>query len=239
MHRIALIAVASLLAAGQSAAADGTATAAPPTGAAATATATPAKAGKPSTLRFDIDGLAAPFSGRLPQALQLTAPTGARVNLRAIAKRCSGESAKLNECPARSQLGKGKLIVTVNQQGKAPRDVTIPLTVYLNSRNRILAVAKVLGWQVVPATLNTRNGLVVRFDPLPAGPPFEGVSYTLKRITIDLGASRMIKKGKRKTKVTLIRNPASCSGSWLSSVALTFRDGTPTQQIPTPIGCSK
>lgn len=227
MHRIALIALASLLAAAPSAAAD------------ATATATPAKAGQPSTLHFDINGLAPPISGRLPKALQLSALPGFKVNLQAIAKRCSGESAKLNECPAGSQFGKGELTIGVTQQGNASRDVTIPLTVYLHSSNSILAVAEVLGWQVVPATLSTRNGLVVRFDPLPAGPPFAGVSYTLKRITIDLGASRVIKKGKRRTKVTLIRNPARCSGSWPSSVALTFRDGSPGQQIPTPMACSK
>ncbi len=234
MRRFALIAAASLLAAAPSVAADA-AEVAP----SAAATATPTKAGQPSTLRFDINGLAAPISGRLPKALQLNAPPGVRVNLQAVSKRCSEESAKLNECPAGSQFGKGKLIVTVSQQGKGSRDVSIPLTVYLHSRNSILAVAEVLGWQVVPATLNIRNGLVVRFDPLPAGPPFTGVSYTLKRITINLGASRIIKKGKRRTKVTLIRNPARCSGSWASSVALTFRDGTPTQQISTPIGCSR
>lgn len=227
MHRVALIAVASLLAAAPSAAAD------------ASATATPAKAGQPSKLHFDINGLAAPISGRLPEALQLTAPVGVGVNLKAVSKRCSAESAKLNECPRDSQIGKGKLIIGVNVQGKAPREVSIPLTVYLHSSTSILAVAKVLGWQVVPATLSTRNGLVVRFDPLPAGPPFAGVSYTLERITIDFGASRTIKKHKRRTKVTLIRNPAGCSGSWTASVALTFRDGSPTQQIPTPMACTK
>jgi len=227
MYRIALVAVTSLLAAAPSAAAD------------ATATATPARAGQPSTLHFDINGLAPPISGRLPKSLQLSAPPGFKVNLNAIAQRCSEETAKLNECPRGTQFGKGKLIVGVTQQGKASRDVTIPLTVFLHSSNSLLAVAKVFGWQVVPATLNTRNGLLVRFDPLPAGPPFAGVSYTLKRITIDLGASRVIKKGKRRTKVTLLRNPSRCGGSWLSSVALTFRDGTPTQQIPTPMACSK
>ena len=98
MRRIALIAVASLLAAAPSAAADAT----------ATATATPAKPGQPSTLHFDINGLAAPISGRLPKTLQLTAPRGVRVNLKAIAKRCSNESAKLNECPAASLIGKGQ-----------------------------------------------------------------------------------------------------------------------------------
>jgi hypothetical protein len=227
MRRFALIAVASLLAAAPSAIAD------------ATTTASPAKAGQPSTLHFDINGVAAPISGRLPKALQLTAPRGVRVNLKAIAKRCSSESAKLNECPAASLIGKGQLVVEVIQQGKGMRQVSIPLTVYLHSSTRILAVARVLGWQVVPGTLSTRGGFVVSFDPLPAGPPFAGVSYTLNRIIISLGGTRVVKKGKRRTKLTLLRNPAKCSGSWNSSVALTFRDGSPTQQIPTPIGCSK
>ncbi|MGZ4232699.1 MAG: hypothetical protein ACXVVQ_14885 [Solirubrobacteraceae bacterium] len=239
MRRIALIALASLLTTASSAAGDATTPAAPPSAAAATATTTPTKPGKPSTLHFDIDGLAAPISGRLPRSLQLTAPPDVRVNLKAIAKRCSNESAKLNECPAASLIGKGKLVVEVIQQGKGSRQVSIPLTVYLHSSNKILAVARVLGWQVVPGTLSTHGGLVILFDPLPAGPPFAGVSYTLNRITMNLGGTRVLKKRKRRTKLTMLRNPATCGGSWPSSVALTFRDGTPTQQIPTPIGCSK
>lgn len=239
MRRIAFIALASLLTTAASAAGDATAPAAPPPAGAATATTTPAKAGQPSTLHFDINGLAAPISGRLPESLQLTAPRDVRVNLKAIAKRCSNESAKLNECPAASLIGKGQLVVEVIQQDKGSRQVSIPLTVYLHSSNKILAEARVLGWQVVPGTLSRHGGLVITFDPLPAGPPFAGVSYALNRITMNLGATRVLKKGKRRTKLTMIRNPSRCSGSWLSSLALTFRDGTTTQQIPTPIRCSK
>jgi hypothetical protein len=126
------------------------------------------------------------------------------------------------------------------------RTVTIPLNVYLQSSTRILTIARVFGWQVIPATLDTHKGLAVRFDPLPARPPFPGVTYTLERITLSFGAARVIRKrvrahgGTRMTRphVYLINNPARCTGSWLSSVLLTFRDGT-TAPLATPTTCVK
>ena len=95
-------------------------------------------------------------------------------------------------------------------------------------------MAFVFGWRVVPGTVSTADGgLVVDFDPLPAGPPFEGVTYRLKRIAFDLGADRVVKKrkvrrvnGKRKVRVTkkrvhLITNPRRCEGgSWTTSMGL-------------------
>jgi hypothetical protein len=114
--------------------------------------------------------------------------------------------------------------------------------VYLHSSTRILAIARVFGWQVVPATLDARHGLVVRFDPLPQGPPFQGVTYALKRITLQFGAARTISARAgtrvRKTRVSLIRNPSTCRGTWSSSVALTFKVG-PAASLATPTACSK
>jgi hypothetical protein len=135
-------------------------------------------------------------------------------------------------------MGGGTLDVFVTDQGNV-RTVSIPLTVYLNTNKRILAVAKIFGWQVVPATLDTRGGLSVRFDPLPAGPPFPNVSYALKRITLSFGASRVVQRRVRghvtKTRLDLLRNPRSCTGSWATSVKLTFRDGSVTPlSAPTP-----
>lgn len=216
--------------------------AAAPAAAQVTATATPNRAGQASTLHFDLDGLAPPIGGRIPLALQLSAPQGFKLNPKAVAKRCSQESAKLNECPRASRFGRGVLVVHVTAPDQN-RDVTIPLNVYLHSRKTILAVAYVFGWQVVPGTLSTQNGISVTFNPLPAGPPFPGVSYALKRITFDFGAKRMVKhrvKGKRhakKRRVSLIRNPATCSGSWESSISLTFRDGSVTP-LTAPTPCS-
>lgn len=222
------IAIAALLAA------------AAPASAQTTATATPNTAGKPSTLHFALDGLAAPVSGRLPVGITLNAPAGFRMNLRALAKHCSQESAKLNECPKASRFGTGTLVVGVTQPGQS-RDVTIPLHVYLHSRTKILAVAYVLGWQVVPGTISTHNGISVTFNPLPAGPAFPGVSYTLKSIEFNFGAKRVVKhrvRGRiKRRRVSLIRNPRSCSGSWATSMSLTFRDGSVTP-IGVPTTCA-
>ncbi len=206
MHKIALMSLVT---------AAGVLGAVAPAAALTTAVATPAKAGKPSTLHFDIDGAAPPISGRIPQTLQFKTPPGFRVNLQAIAKRCSEESAKLNECPAASLLGKGALVVGVTTPTQV-RTVTIPLNVYLHSSTRILSVAKVFGWQVVPGTLVSHNGLVVSFSALPQGPPFQGVTYALDRITLDFGATRVITKrvGKsvRRRRLYLIKEPGGLHG---------------------------
>lgn len=235
MRRIVLLTTLALL---------GTAA---PAGAQATSTATPDRAGKASRLHFEVDGLASPIDGRLPSALKMTAP-GFKTNLKALSRRCSEQAAKLNECPRGSLMGKGFLLVGVTAPDGV-RDVKIAIRVYLHSRTRILAVAFVFGWRVVPATLSTKGGLVVDFDPLPAGPPFPGVSYTLKRISLDIGAKRVIRKrtvtrvsGERRARVTkrrvhLIQNPQACSGSWDSSVSLRFPDGSVTP-LAAPTECS-
>jgi hypothetical protein len=236
MRRILLLSIGVLLAT------------AGPAAAQATSSATPNRPGKPSTLRFNIDGLAPPISGRLPSALQLTAP-GFKTNLDALSRRCSEQAAKLNECPRGSLMGKGSLLIGVTAPDGV-RDVNIGINVYLHSRTRIFAVAYVFGWRVVPATLKTRRRFVVDFDPLPEAPPFAGVSYTLKRISFTLGADRVIRRrvvrragGTSRVvtvrrRVHLLRNPATCTGRWPSSVSLRFEDGSETPfAAPTP--CSR
>jgi hypothetical protein len=223
--------------------------AAAPAGAQGTASVTPATAGKPSTLHFEVDGLAPPIAGRLPSAMQLTAPSGFRMNLDALSKRCGEQAAKLNECPKGSQMGNGSLEVIVTAPDGV-REVVIPVDVYLHSRKRILAVAFVFGWRLVPATLDATGGFLVDFDPLPAGPPFPGVSYQLKRITFDFAADRVVRKrkvtrvrGERrvrrvKRRVHLITNPRRCEDSWALSMSLRFPDGSVTP-LATPATCSK
>lgn len=226
MRRIVLLTIAGLLGS------------AAPAGAQATSSVTPDQAGKPSTLSFEVDGSAAPIGGRLPSAMELAAP-GFKVNRKAVARRCSEQAAKLNECPRRSLMGKGSLLIGVTAPD-GTRDVDVAVNVYLNSRARILAVAYVFGWRVVPASLRTADGFVVDFDPLPAAPPFEGVSYTLRRISFDFGAKRVIRTRTRsgvvrKRRVHLLRNPSNCAGSWASSVSLRFPDGSVTPfDAPTP-----
>jgi len=236
MQRILLLTVAGLLAT------------AAPAGAQAISTATPNGAGQASRLHFEVDGLAAPIDGRLPSAMAVAAPSGFKLNLKALSKRCTEESAKLNECPRGSRMGNGLLVVEVTTPEEV-RDASIPLNVYLHSRTRILAVAYVFGWRVVPATLSATEGILVDFDPLPAGPPFPNVSYRLKRISVDFGAQRVVKKrkvtrvnGRRrvrviKRRVHLIRNPATCDEAWASSISLRFADGSATT-LAAPTACS-
>ncbi len=222
MRRIILLTIAALL------------VTAAPAAAQATSSATPSQARKPSTLHFDVNGLAPQIGGRLPSALRLTAP-GFKANLKALSRRCSRRAAKLNECPRGSLMGRGSLVVIVKTPDRV-RDVNIAIKVYLNSRTRAFAVAHVFGWQVIPATLRTRGGFVVNFDPLPKGPPFADVSYTFKRISLKFGAKRVIRK--RKRRVDLIRNPATCTGLWGSSISLRFPDGSENPfAAPTP--CSR
>jgi hypothetical protein len=219
-----------------------------PAGAQASAAATPAKAGKPANLHFEVDGLAPPIGGRLPSALALAAPPGFRMNLDALSERCSVESAKLNECPQGSLMGNGTLQVLVTTPDGV-REVRIPIQVYLHSDKRILAVAFVFGWRVVPATLKAANGIVMDFDPLPAGPPVPNVTYALKRISFDFRAKRVIEKRKVKRvhrkrrvlvvkqRVDLITNPRTCQGSWALTVGLRFPDGS-TTMLPAPTTCT-
>lgn len=236
MRRIVLLTIACLL---------GTAA---PAGAQTTSAATPNAAGKASTLHFEVDGLAPPINGRLPSAMELAAASGFRLNLQALSRRCSQEAAKLNECPRGSLMGKGSLLVEVTTPDGI-RDASIAINVYLHSSTRILAVAYVFGWQVVPGSLGAASGIVVTFDPLPTGAAFPNVSYRLKRISLDLGAKRVIRKrtvrrvnGRRRVNVTkrrvdLIRNPATCRGSWASSISLRFPDGS-VAPLAAPTACS-
>lgn len=227
MRRTALLTVAVLLAT------------AAPAGAQATSSVTPNRAGKASKLSFSVDGLAPTLDGRLPRALTVGAPRGFRTDLRAVSKRCSRPVASLNECPAGSRIGSGSLLVEVTTPDGV-RDTKIGLKVYLNSSRKILALAYVFGWQVVPGSLRTASGFAVTFDPLPSGGAFPNISYRLKQISLSFGASRVIKQrhvrqvnGTRRVQVIrrrvhLIRNPATCRrGRWSSSVSLTYRAGSP------------
>lgn len=221
MRRIIVLTIAGLLAT------------AAPAGAQATSSATPAQAKKPSTLQFEVNGQAPQIGGRLPSALRVTAP-GFKANLNALSRRCSRRAAKLNECPRGSLMGSGLLVVIVKTPDRV-RDVNIAIKVYLHSRTRAFAVAHVFGWQVIPATLRTRGGFVVDFDPLPKGPRFQDVSYAFKRISLKFGAKR--RNRTRNRRVDLIRNPATCTGAWASSVSLRFPDGS-ANPFAAPTPCS-
>jgi len=218
-----------------------------PAHAQATAAATPNVAGKASHIKFTVDGTEAPIGSRIPSALSMTVPAGFTFNRAAAPKRCNRTAAALDECPAASQIGTGSLVITVTYKGQA-RDVTFNLRMYLQSANSLLGVTFLAGTRVVPGRLATNSGVSVIFNPLPAPPVFAQVSYALRRITLNLGASRRVqvkvKNGKhghrtRTTVVNLIQNPRACTaGSWPAAVSLSFPDHT-AAMLETPIACRR
>jgi hypothetical protein len=217
------------------------------------ARATAAGTGKATTLHFSANTTGAPVSGRIPSAFGFSAP-GYTFDPRAIATHCSHEAAVLNECPAKSAIGAGSLLVHV-VSSKFARNTTIPINLYLQSSNSVIGVAFVGGPHVVTATLNTSKGVALTFN-LPKVPAFPGVTLTLEQVGITLSANRVIvthkrqairgkSKGKHKFKVVvrrtyyhLIHTPAQCTGSWSTAVTLGFPDGS-SAKLTTPIACRR
>jgi hypothetical protein len=217
-----------------------------PAGAQAIATATPNVAGKGTRLHFDVDATLPPVNGNVPSALFITTPPGFVFNAKAVTKRCNRTEALLNECPTASRIGSGTLVVQVTQP-ESVRDVVANLRLYVQASGKILAVAFLAGYRVVPGTIDGSNGLQIAFSPLPAPPVFPNVTYALKRLTVDVGASRLVVRGRQQTKgkrkirvqksrVYLISNPADCAtGTWDSTVTLVYPDGSNNVlSAPTP-----
>lgn len=216
-------------------------------GVAPVAGAAPSGAGKPATLNFTLDATPPPVSGRIPSGLGFSAP-GFTFDSQAVAKFCTHELAVLNECPAKSEIGKGTLLVHVVSP-TFTRDTEIPLNIYLQSRRGIVAVAFIGGPKVVPGKLSTTGGVSLSFNPLPTLPAFPGVTVTLENINVKVGTSRVVVKrsrqrvhGKTKTVVkrtrySLIHQPQTCStAGWSSVITLAFANA-PSTTSATPIAC--
>jgi hypothetical protein len=215
---------------------------------------TPSTAGKAGVLRFSLDATQPPVNGLVPRVLVLRAP-GFRYDPRAVVGRCTKQLAVLNECPPSSRIGDGGLVIHV-MTPDGERDVTPTLDLYLEqgSTKRVLALAFVAGYRVVPGTIDTSGGAVtLRFDPLPAPPAFAGVTYAMRSIKVRVGAHRTVtryrtvtirRKGKvvrrvrrvlSRKRLDLLHNPATCAGSWPSSMLLGFPDASQlTVPVPTP-----
>jgi hypothetical protein len=205
----------------------------------AVSTATPNTPGKGTQLQFDVDATLPPVAGRIPKGLTFTAPAGYKVDFRAVNKRCKQIQATLDECPDKSRIGTGSLIVQVTQPTQV-RDVNVPLSFYLKSKKDVFAVAFLAGTRVIPGMIQTSNGMVLNFNPLPDPPAFPQVSYLLKRVTVSVGASRKVvkktRRGRKSRVRNFIRNPATCPGSWASTVTFTYPDAT-FDVLPAPTAC--
>lgn len=217
--------------------------------AAATASAAPGAPGQPAHVTFSVNATAPPISGTIPTSLAFAAP-GFTFDPKAVAKRCTHEQAILDECPAKSRIGTGVLDVhVVDAQENTNREAHLSLDIYLQTNTRVLAVAFIGGPKVVPAKISTSKGVVLSFNPLPAIPPFPGLSLTLDSINLNVGTSQTVvtrkrqKVGKKTKTVTtrkrydLLHNPSQCTGSWPASVSLGFANGT-SATVANPIACS-
>jgi hypothetical protein len=207
--------------------------------------AAPSSGGEGTALNFSVNTTLPPVSGRIPSSLAFAA-AGFEFEPRAVAKRCSHEQALLNECPSGALIGVGKLVVHVVTT-TFTRNTTFPLNMYLGTNTTVVGVAFIGGPKVVPGTLTTAGGVALSFNPLPKPPQFPGVTLTLEQVTISLGASRTVvtrehEKGHKDDTVVirrhynLIRTPATCSGSWTSSVTLGFPNG-PSASLNSSIAC--
>jgi hypothetical protein len=210
----------------------------------ATGSATPAVAGhKPTTVAWDVDGLAPPVLGRIPQSLVVTAP-GFKLDRRAVAGRCRDLQAKLNECPRASRVGTGTLTIVVHRPDRV-NEVAFRVALYQAKGTRILAVTDFVGIRVIPGRLTNSGGVRLSFNPLPTPPQIPGITitYEFKSVSVNLGAKRTVVKrfkGKRrKVRHSLLLTPKRCNGgSWAATAAVGFPDGT-SLPLPTPIACSK
>src|SRR5919197_372330 len=153
----------------------------------ATGSATPGVAGhKPTTLAWNVDGLAPPVLGRIPRSLVVTAP-GFKLDRRAVAERCSDLQAKINECPRKSKIGTGTLTIVVHRPDRV-NEVAFQVALYQAKGTRILAVTDFIGIRVIPGRLTTSGGVQLSFDPLPTPPQIPGIqiTYEFKGVSVDL-----------------------------------------------------
>ena len=212
----------------------------------ATGSATPGRAGgKATTVAWAVDGLSPPVSGRVPRSLVVTAP-GFKLDRRAIAARCNGQQAKLNECPHKSKIGTGTLGIVVNRPDRV-NEVEFEIILYHGKGTSILAVTDFIGIRVVPGTLTNAGGVRLTFDPLPTPPEIPGIqiTYQFKGVSVRLGAQRKVVKrvGSRRLRRTvrhsLVKTPKRCIGdSWAATATLGFPDGS-DQPLSTPMACTR
>jgi hypothetical protein len=183
-------------------------------------------------------------AGKVPKALTFTAP-GFRFDPRAVPKRCKPLQSTLDECPAKSRIGTGTLVIQVNALGQL-RTTEIPMSFYLRSNRAVYAITKISVTRATPGTISTSGGAVAfSFTDLPDPPPFPSVTYALQRVTVTLGVTNKVtkvvrkkgKKRKRTARRSLLRTPSSCDGgSWASTVGFGYADGT-SELVPAPMPC--
>jgi hypothetical protein len=236
-RRLALLCLLTLAAPAHASAADA------PAGAVKLA---PATAGSASELQVDIGQEAlnqGNGGGERARSLSLFGTRGLKFDPRSVVDRCSDSRADAFDCPAASRIGSG------SAQGRAEgalvpgggMDFTASIDVFLAAPRQTGDVAGVVVQVSEPQSGQRFNGKgrivpvgsgpfgsETRFDGLSGDggqlPP--GVTVTLKRVQLRIGAKRTVKRkvtvrrnGKRRRAVkrvrySLLTNPRTCTGSW-------------------------
>jgi hypothetical protein len=209
-----------------------------------------AKAG--SRVHIEVGGAAPELAGGLPESVALGIQRGFKLDVHAVAARCTGDALTTGKCAATSRIGSGQAIVRtsgfLNQDIPATLDVFLAAPVQAGDFASAVVVISAVGLSravrtrlLAPAT--GPFGYELRLEGIAAAvPAVPGLTFALKSLTLDLGASRKVTKttykrvrvtrnGRRVTvrrkirkRVTynLITNPKTCTtGTWV--VRLTVR----------------
>ena len=212
---------------------------------------TPTTPGAGTTVHIEVSGAAPEVAGSLPESVALSVQRGFLLDVRAVATRCTGTALTSGKCPAKSRIGTGQAVVSTSgllkQDIPATIDVFLAAPVQSADVASAVVVISAVGLSravrtrlLAPAT--GRFGYELRLEGIAtAVPTIPGVSFGLRSLSLDLGARRRAtktsykrvrvtrdgrrvtvrRKVKRRVTYNLLRNPTSCSGTWV--VRLTVR----------------
>lgn len=208
----------------------------------------PNKAGRGSKLIVD---LTPPADQReAPSSATLAIARGFRFNRKARKRRCTPAQAAEFDCPKKSSIGGGSATVTV-------KGLLVPggSQTYTASMKAFLAPPPQAGdkagivvevyepqsgihrtstARLVKLGSEGKFGYEIRFADFPSPPPLPvGITATLDRVQLRIGAKRRVRKRKpgggfRRIRHHLIRNPKICPGSWPYEFRVSFPSGVQT-----------
>jgi hypothetical protein len=214
--------------------------AAPAAAQASSASVSPNTAGAASRASVDISF---DQSADNPSSVVVRVERGFAFDPRALAVKCDKAHADANNCPAKSRIGGGTADVTATIGVFPPSHLTAKVDLYLAPARRSGDIAGVVA-HVKEEQSGSEGSVVGRIHPEVGGQfgldtifenldksftPPQGVKVHLDRLQISFGGQHRTvkkkvkskkhgkKKKKKKTKSVrydLIKNPATCTGSW-------------------------
>jgi hypothetical protein len=201
-------------------------------------------------LHVGVDGAAPEVAGALPESLTLGLQRGFALDVVAVRARCDANHAGIGDCPEASRIGSGSALA--HASGLLNQDIPATIAIFLADRLRPGDLASVvLRVDVGSQSRAVRARLLApRSGPLgyelrvtgfaAAVPTFPGVVFSLRFLSLDIGARRRVtttvakrvrvtrngkrvtvtRKIKRKVRHDFIRNPKTCPGSWTARVTV-------------------